>query len=73
MKNDKNSSPLRAIALVGTIGAEMAVSVIAGYWIGAKLDQWLQTTPWLMLVGVMVGLAVGIYGITLLIKQFFGD
>lgn len=73
MKYDKNSSPLRAIVLVSTIGVEMAVSVIFGYWAGAKLDQWLHTSPWLMLTGVMVGLAVGIYGITLLIKQFFGE
>jgi len=73
MKNDKNSSPLRAIVLVGTIGIEMAVSVLFGYWIGTWLDETLHTSPWLMLVGILFGLAVGIYGITLLIKQFFGD
>lgn len=73
MKNDKNSSPLRAIALVGTIGVEMATSVIVGYWLGSQGDKYLGTSPWLMLTGVLVGLAAGIYGITLLIKQFFGE
>ncbi|WP_027415217.1 AtpZ/AtpI family protein [Aneurinibacillus terranovensis] len=72
MKQDKNG-PLRAFALVGTIGVELAVSVIFGFWAGRSLDRWLHTEPWFLLVGVLFGLALGITGIFFLIKQFFGE
>ncbi|WP_047150785.1 AtpZ/AtpI family protein [Aneurinibacillus tyrosinisolvens] len=68
-----NEGPLRAFALVGTIGVELAASVIFGFWAGRQIDSWLKTEPWFMLAGLLFGLALGITGIFFLIKQFFGE
>ncbi|WCN38055.1 AtpZ/AtpI family protein [Aneurinibacillus uraniidurans] len=72
MKQDQNR-PLRAFALVGTIGVEMATSVIFGFWAGSAIDKWLKTEPWFMLIGLLFGLALGVYGLYLLVRQFFGE
>jgi ATP synthase protein I len=44
----------------GGIGFALVVMVllftVAGYW----LDRWLGTRPWLMVVGVFVGFALGL-------------
>jgi ATP synthase protein I len=72
MKQDKKG-PLQAFALVGTIGVELATSVIFGFWAGRAVDNWLKTEPWFMLVGLLFGLGLGILGVFFLVKQFFGD
>ena len=32
-------------------------------WGGYKLDQWLGSTPWLTLLGALVGASAGFYAI----------
>ncbi|WCK54350.1 AtpZ/AtpI family protein [Aneurinibacillus sp. Ricciae_BoGa-3] len=71
--NQNKNGPMRAFALVGTIGIEMAISVLCGFWAGRWLDGWLHTAPWFLLAGILLGLALGITGILFLIKQFFGE
>lgn len=61
-------NPLKTIALVGTIGAELAVFTLLGFWVGRWLDNWLGTSPLFLLLGVLGGLGLGIYGVFLLIK-----
>lgn len=50
-----------ALGLLG-IGWYFAVSIVGGLGIGALLDSWLETGPWLALTGLAVGLTVAIYG-----------
>lgn len=45
----------------GAIGFEFAGSVIAGLFIGDYADANLGTGPFLMVLGVMVGIAAGTY------------
>lgn len=69
----KVESPWKAMILVSLIGADLAVSIFLGYWGGRYLDQWLNSGPILMIVGILLGMAVGIYSITKLVKPFIGD
>jgi len=41
-----------------TLGLQLAVSVVAFFFLGRWLDSELNTAPWLMIIGAMVG-AVG--------------
>ncbi len=54
-ENVRRSGPAAAAsyALIGAI-------VLFGAF-GFGLDQWLGTTPWLMLAGLMLGLVIGFY------------
>ena len=42
-------------------GVEFAVAIGLGAAAGYGLDKWLGTTPWLLIVGVFVGFAVGMF------------
>jgi ATP synthase protein I len=41
------------------IGPLLATAVVLGWYVGSKLDQWLGTAPWLMVLGVLLGTAGG--------------
>ncbi|MEG3072289.1 MAG: AtpZ/AtpI family protein [Peptococcaceae bacterium] len=73
-KEKKNKTPngaLQALAVTTTIGVELAVSVVAGYYGGKYLDGVFATGPWLLLTGVLVGLAVGVVGVYKTLMGFF--
>ena len=36
-------------------------SVLVGFGIGWALDKWLETSPWLLVVGIVLGSALGFY------------
>ena len=56
-----DSQGFSPLAFVGA-GFEMAATVVvlglAGYW----LDRWLGTKPWLLVAGVLGGVAVAMIG-----------
>jgi ATP synthase protein I len=37
----------------------LVISTVLGLWGGYVLDRWLDTSPWLMLVGLLLGIASG--------------
>jgi ATP synthase protein I len=43
-----------------TLGASVAVTVVAGGAAGYGLDRWLGTSPLFVLIGVVVGLAAAV-------------
>jgi ATP synthase protein I len=46
---------------VGTrVGVELLSALVVGVGIGWGLDRWLHTTPFLMVLGVLLGGAAGI-------------
>ncbi|ATY86247.1 hypothetical protein CVV65_16010 [Kyrpidia spormannii] len=62
----------RAFALVSGIGVELAAAVLAGVYLGRWLDRLWGTSPWMLLVGVLLGLAAGILGVVHLVQTVMG-
>ena len=54
----RSPSPMRLVGL----GMEFAVTVVLGLAAGYYLDRWLGTKPWLLMVGVVLGGVLGLYG-----------
>lgn len=44
-----------------TVGMVIVVSVILGYLLGSYLDRTLGTSPWLVVMGVLLGTAAGFF------------
>ena len=42
-------------------GTQLAVTLLLGFYLGYKIDQWKGTQPWFTLAGAIVGIAVGLY------------
>ncbi len=58
MQNNLNSNEKTIFAAYGLLGAILLFGA-AGY----LLDRWLNSSPWLLLCGLAVGLAVGFFGL----------
>ena len=41
------------------LGFEIVVPMLLGIYGGWRLDRWLGTEPWLLLVGALLGMAAG--------------
>jgi ATP synthase protein I len=50
---------LKAFARVSALGIELAVSTVLGLLAGRWLDQKLSTEPFLMLLGLILGVVAG--------------
>ena len=60
----------RAVGLATAISTELAVMTVSGYYIGRFLDDKFATSPWLMLLCVMLGLATGFVIVIKTLKRF---
>ena len=69
----KKSGVFTALAVTTTIGTELAITVLLGFYGGRALDNWLDTEPWFLVAGVLAGVALGILGIVKTMQQFFKD
>ena len=68
----QTNEPLRALMFVGLIGIDLAATTIGGFFLGRFLDQRLSTEPLLLIVGVLFGLALGIFSLVPMVKSFIG-
>ncbi len=50
-------------AQVSSVGVEMAVATLVGWGFGYWLDSVFETGPWLMLLGLLFGVAAGFKGL----------
>ena len=50
---------LRQLGALSGVGLTLVISTVLGFWGGYVLDRWLGTAPWLMLVGLLLGIASG--------------
>ncbi len=58
---ERKATPLAKAGYWSAIGLEFGFAVVLFFLGGWALDEKLQTTPWLAVVGAMVGVAVGTY------------
>lgn len=60
-KTNPPDSFLEAFALYGGAGFQLSFCVVVGLWLGSKADSRWHTDPWLMLTGLIVGVAAGFW------------
>lgn len=56
----QDPSFFRQAATAASLVTQLTILVVLGTWVGAKLDGWLNTDPWLLLLGCCSGVAVGL-------------
>jgi ATP synthase protein I len=67
----KKRHPFQAMALMSAILAQLAGSMLVGIFLGRWLDQAIGTKPLFLIIGLLLGLAAGIYAMLRLITQYF--
>lgn len=60
---------IKELAYFSTIGLSVALSIFIGLAIGVYLDRRWETTPWLTLIFLGLGIAAGYKNIGLAIKK----
>ncbi len=60
---------IRELAYFSSVGLSVALSIFIGLAIGVYLDRRFDTNPWLMFVGLGMGIAAGYRNIGLAIKK----
>jgi ATP synthase protein I len=64
------NKPQRAIVLASAVSANLAGGTILGMFLGGWIDNLLSTRPIFTIIGLMIGLAAGIYGMLTTVKKF---
>lgn len=64
---------MKAVTVTTTIGAELAIMVTLGFYGGKTLDQNFGTGPWLMVAGILLGVAAGTWGIIQTLERFWKE
>lgn len=59
-------------AVLGAIGVDFAMCVVAGYYLGNFLESRFGHVLWL-LAGLFLGIAAGVWSAAALIKKFLGE
>ena len=52
-----------------TVGTTLVGCIVAGYLLGGFLDRRLGTSPWLVVVGVLLGTAAGFVGLFRMVSR----
>ena len=61
-----------ALRLVG-VGWYIGLCIFLGVWGGLWLDEKLNTTPFLVIAGLIIGVAVPVYGVYRMLRETMGD
>ncbi len=73
MKNDKQRptkrGDLTAFALIGQVGLMISLGAVLGIVVGLFIDDKLGSSPVATIIGLLLGLAVGIYGVYRLVSS----
>lgn len=59
-----NNKPLlHAFSVVSTLGLTVVSSIAVGTFLGSLADLWLNSSPWGAIVGIIIGIISGFYGV----------
>jgi ATP synthase protein I len=59
----------KALGELSTIGLALVVSTVIGLAGGYYLDRWLGSSPWLTLIGLLLGIAAGFVNLFRSVKR----
>jgi ATP synthase protein I len=59
-ENDRDETNRKA-GLAYTAAFSLFAAVVSGLGLGWLLDRWLGTSPWLLVAGLVLGIAAGFY------------
>jgi len=70
MESDAPSDPNRSRAMgYSLLGLEFMLIFLGFVWAGQKLDEWLKSSPWLMLLCVLSGFSLALYRLILAARR----
>lgn len=61
MKSNDDQDAGRKAGLAYAAAISLFAAVVSGLILGWLLDRWLGTSPWLLVVGLVLGAAAGFY------------
>lgn len=64
---------IRQVGVLSGVGLTLVISTVLGLYGGLALDRWLGTSPWLMLVGLLLGIAAGFVNLFRAVGMLDGD
>lgn len=65
--NGKNSFWI-GFGIYGVVGIQLSLSVVAGWLLGDYFDKKFSSTPWLALLGLVLGFVGGLYNLFRLLR-----
>ena len=64
---------IRQIGVLSGVGLTLVIATVLGLAGGYYLDRWLGTDPWLMLVGLVLGIVAGFVNLFRAVGLFDGE
>lgn len=65
---ESNKNLMYRVGLYGGVGVQIVVALLVGVYGGIYLDEKLATGPFLTLVGAVLGMTAGFYGLYRIVK-----
>lgn len=59
----KSGSGVRGVGVAVALSAQLVLAIVLGFLLGHWLDHVFHTSPWLTIVGVLVGIGAGFLGL----------
>ena len=66
---DPDGPKNRSLYSLMTVGTTLVACIVTGYFLGSFLDRKLGTSPWLVVVGVLLGTAAGFVGLFRMVSR----
>lgn len=67
--DEETKKLIRSLYYLSTVGLAMALSIAIGVLIGHQLDEWLGTSPWMLLVFLGFGIAAAFKNLHIMYKK----
>lgn len=67
------SNPWRAIGMASAIGADLVVSMGAGFGLGLLMKNWFGGHPGWIVLGIMLGFSAGVIGLIWLLRFYMEE
>ena len=71
--NKNKDEVYRILGMVGSFGFTTAGAMAGGYFLGSYLDRKLNTSPWLMLAFILLGIIGSFIEFYKVIQKFFSN